>query len=171
AAVSVPLATAATAAELRPIVKETALRAVVCSVEQLALVAEAIAGVPTVAGVIVMDLQEGDRAAAAAFTAAEQRIRKDRGGASIVWTLAEVERLGRDRGPVPPVEDVAPDALRTLIYTSGSTGAPKGAMFPERLWADLWRAAWPGELVDNSLVAVDYMPLNHMAGRGILIRT
>jgi fatty acid CoA ligase FadD9 len=168
AAVSVPLPTAATAVELRPIAREARLACIVCSLEQLGLVTETLAGAPSVASVVVMDLREGDRAGAEAFALGKERLEK---GCVKVWTLAEVERLGREKGAVPPVENVAGDALRTIVYTSGSTGSPKGAMFPEQLWTEVLRAPWPGELPGIPYLGVDYMPLNHMAGRGTLMRS
>ena len=79
--------------------------------------------------------------------------------------MSEVERLGRDGGRVPPVDPVADDALRTLIYTSGSTGTPKGAMFPERILTLEWQRGLDIGLADVPRVTVDYMPLNHIAGR------
>ncbi len=168
-AVSVPLQTSSADAELLRIVAEAELACLVCSLEQLDRAAAVLPGAPSVKSLVVMDLREEDRAQVDAFVLARQRIEEEVGTGVTVLTMAEVERAGRARGEVAPAEP-APDTLRTIVYTSGSTGTPKGAMFPESIWAQIGREPWP-ELLDVPRVMVNYMPLNHLAGRGVVIRS
>ncbi|MCC3337316.1 thioester reductase domain-containing protein [Mycolicibacterium smegmatis] len=56
---------------------------------------------------------------------------------------------------------------------SGSTGAPKGAMYPERLVANFWRRSrwnWGGMTAQPS-ITLNFMPMSHVMGRGILYGT
>ena len=65
------------------------------------------------------------------------------------------------------------DPLALLIYTSGSTGAPKGAMYPERLVAKCG-AGRAGDWVDDRRrpsITLNFMPMSHVMGRGILYGT
>ena len=60
----------------------------------------------------------------------------------IVETLADVLDTRQGAAACPPlVSDSTDDPLTLLIYTSGSTGAPKGAMYPSALVANIWRRA------------------------------
>jgi fatty acid CoA ligase FadD9 len=169
-AVSVPLQTTTTAAELGRIIAEAELSSIVCSLEQLDLVTAAISGAPSVLRLVVMDLHEEDRTQMEAYALAEQRFEEERGSLR-VFTVADVERAGRERGAVPFFEAGTNDPLRTIVYTSGSTGSPKGAMFPESIWGRYFRSPWYGDVPLVPSVSVNYMPLNHMAGRGGVIRS
>src|SRR5262249_25513006 len=140
------------------IVQETQPTTVVCSPDALGAVAAAIASVPSVRGVVVMDIRAGDHAQEAALARAREV-------GLALDTMVEVERLGRRGGPLPPFEEVSGDALQTLVYTSGSTGSPKGAMFPARVWAQQWQTLPQGPLALIPHVSVQYVPLNHVAGR------
>src|SRR4029077_13730977 len=64
--------------------------------------------------------------------------------------------------------------LALLIYTSGSTGAPKGAMYPTKMVMNAWRrssmAMWGNEGATPS-ITLNFMPMSHMMGRGILYAT
>ena len=73
-------------------------------------------------------------------------------------------------GPLAQPDDENPLAL--LIYTSGSTGAPKGAMYPRRNVGKMWRRSsrnWFGETVAS--ITLNFMPMSHVMGRGILFGT
>ncbi|MFI8887041.1 AMP-binding protein [Streptomyces sp. NPDC053813] len=86
-------------------------------------------------------------------------------------TLASVIDRGRTLPSLPQVPDgSAPDALSALIYTSGSTGLLKGAMYTERLVRQFWVDLVPGQGVRPS-IALNYLPLSHMMGRGMLFGT
>jgi fatty acid CoA ligase FadD9 len=168
AAVSVPLSMIAPAPEIARVATEARVSCLVSSAAQLEVIAAVLDAAPGVRAVVVMDVREQDRAQAEAIALGKERILRHHPEVR-VYLMAEVERFGRDEGPVAPVDPVAGDALRTLVYTSGSTGVPKGAMFPERVWAIQWRRAWETSFDDVPYVTVGYMPLNHMAGRGVVL--
>jgi fatty acid CoA ligase FadD9 len=170
AAVSVPLPTVASPDEMRSIVDGAGLACVVCGVEQLDAVTSDLASMPSVRAIVVMGLHTERHAHADAFARAIGRVRAATPGV-VLRTMADVERAGRKRGTTAPVRMVAGDALRSVVYTSGSTGAPKGAMYPERVWTLYWQSPWDPPLPEFPHVSVDYMPLNHMAGRLGIVRS
>jgi fatty acid CoA ligase FadD9 len=170
AAVSVPLSTIAPADELGRMLAGAGVSCVVTSVEQVEVVSTALAAAPGVRVLVVMDVHGRDSARAAAVTEIRERVQQ-RHPALTVVSLVEAERLGREGGTIAPVDPVADDVLRTIVHTSGSTGTPKGAMFPERIWSRYWQRAWDVGLAEVPIVTVNYMPLNHMAGRAALLRS
>jgi fatty acid CoA ligase FadD9 len=88
--------------------------------------------------------------------------------------LTEILDRGRRLPAVAPFISEDDNPLALLIYTSGSTGAPKGAMYPESLVANSWRrsamAMWGNEGATPS-ITLNFMPMSHMMGRGILYAT
>lgn len=59
-----------------------------------------------------------------------------------------------------------------MIYTSGSTGAPKGAMYPQRNVGKMFRRSaknWFGPTAAS--ITLNFMPMSHVMGRGILYGT
>jgi fatty acid CoA ligase FadD9 len=168
--VSVPLPINASPAELAQIVESAEAGCLVVGLEQLDLVVPVLPKLPEVQSVVVMGYVEGDRAQAEGFLEHARAIREELGERVAVWSMSDVEALGRQRGVAPPVDPATarpgePDPLVTLMYTSGSTGTPKGAMFPESLWVRQWRRPIFGLLPLLPYVGVNYLPLNHMAGR------
>ncbi len=161
AAVSVPIQTSTSAADLEQILRETAPSCVVCGVEQLDAIERGLLACPSVRAVIVMDVRKGEEKAESAIASWKGSVRLVR--------FEEVEEAGRAAGILPPAPPPAPDALATLTYTSGSTGTPKGAMLPERLLCELWQHGFGTRmlrtLTELPMVGVSYMPLNHAAGR------
>ncbi|MGB3896775.1 MAG: carboxylic acid reductase, partial [Mycolicibacter sinensis] len=97
------------------------------------------------------------------------------GAEVVVESLAEMLSRGRALPPAGlPARDAGEDSdpLALLVYTSGSTGAPKGAMYPqsnvERMWV---RSAknWFGPSAAS--ITLNFMPMSHIMGRGILYGT
>jgi fatty acid CoA ligase FadD9 len=97
-----------------------------------------------------------------------------------VETLASILTKAIDRGtalpsgPARPVTlpDDSGDPLALLVYTSGSTGAPKGAMYPQSNISKMWcRSArnWFGPSAAS--ITLNFMPMSHIMGRGILYGT
>ena len=181
-AVSVPLPISASAAELSQIISDAGVTCVVSSLERLSAVAEVLSRAPAVHSIIVMGLIAEDRAQAEALELRADAVREEHGERVTVVAMADLERLGRERGSIPycdprardattPSGPEAPDPLVTIMYTSGSTGTPKGAMFPESLWVRWWRRASLRPDVGLPQVVLNYLPLNHLAGRGEVMQS
>jgi fatty acid CoA ligase FadD9 len=178
-AVSVPLQTSAAIAQLLPIITETEPSVVAASVDYVSdavdlILAGSDAG-HTPGRLIIFDYRtEVDDHRAALQTAHE---RLDETGIYIE-TLNEVREHGAALPAAPRVAQDAEDAQNTadplalLIYTSGSTGAPKGAMYPQSNVAKMWNRStknWFGPSAAS--ITVNFMPMSHVMGRGILYGT
>ena len=176
-AVSVPLQTSASITQLQPIVTETEPSVIAASVNQLTDAVELIRGGsetgPAPAKLVVFDYRpevddHRDAVAAARTQLADAGV--------TVQTLDDVLARG-EALPVTPVvtPDVAPDddnPLALLIYTSGSTGAPKGAMYPQSNVGKMFRRSsrnWFGPTAAS--ITLNFMPMSHVMGRGILYGT
>jgi fatty acid CoA ligase FadD9 len=175
-AVCVPLQTSAAITQLQPIVTETEPGVIAASVNQLPDAVELILSGsqtgPVPAKLVVFDYHpEVDDQREAVETARAQLA----DAAVVVETLAEV----LDRGSALPAGSVSEpvaaaedDPLALLIYTSGSTGAPKGAMYPQSNVGKMWRRSsrnWFGESAAS--ITLNFMPMSHVMGRGILYGT
>lgn len=175
AAVSVPLQVSSAPADLKQIINDAELSCIVTSMDQLGLMASLLSSCRSVRSFVVMDLNEQDRLQVEAFAEQARRLQEEHGKDFAVRSLQEVERIGQKGGAVAPVVPAQgrgePDPLMTLMYTSGSTGTPKGAMFPESRWAEQWRTRTTLRTSQLPYVTVNYMPLNHMAGRVGVIDT
>ncbi|BBY10927.1 carboxylic acid reductase [Mycobacterium marseillense] len=168
-AVSVPLQTSAAISSLQPIVAETEPSLIASSVNQLPDAVELILAGDHVPGkLVVFDYQPEVDDQREAVESAAGRL-ADAG--VVVEALADVLRRGKD---LPAVELPASDedSLALLIYTSGSTGAPKGAMYPQSNVGKMWRRGsknWFGESAAS--ITLNFMPMSHVMGRGILYGT
>lgn len=167
-AVSVPLQTSAAISSLQPIVAETEPSLIASSVNQLPDAVELILAADHVPGkLVVFDYQPQVDDQREAVEAAAARL-ADSGVA--VEALADVLRRGRTCRPRAAGE--RRDSLALLIYTSGSTGAPKGAMYPQSNVGKMWRRGsknWFGESAAS--ITLNFMPMSHVMGRGILYGT
>ncbi|OBB78926.1 oxidoreductase [Mycobacterium colombiense] len=168
-AVSVPLQTSAAISSLQPIVAETEPSLIASSVNQLPDAVELILAGEHVPGkLVVFDYQpEVDDQR----EAVESAVARLAGTGVVVETLADVLRRGKDLPPVPE-QQTDEDSLALLIYTSGSTGAPKGAMYPQSNVGKMWRRGsknWFGETAAS--ITLNFMPMSHVMGRGILYGT
>ncbi|KAA1246773.1 carboxylic acid reductase [Mycobacterium simiae] len=172
-AVSVPLQTSTAVAQLQPIVAETVPRLIAASVNQLPDAVELILSGQLPDKLVVFDYHpEVDDHREAVGTAR----------AKLADTTVLLEALGDvlDRGKTLPADSVfepvalpdEKDPLALLIYTSGSTGAPKGAKYPQRNVGKMWRRAsrsWFGPTAAS--ITLNFMPMSHIMGRGILYGT
>ncbi|OBG77151.1 oxidoreductase [Mycobacterium sp. E1214] len=169
-AVSVPLQTSASITGLQPIVAETEPILVGASVAQLNDAVELILGGDhRPAKLVVFDYHpevDDEREAVE-----DTRARLSDAGVA-VETLAEVLERGRQLPAAEPPATTEDDPLALLIYTSGSTGAPKGAMYPQSNVGKMWRRGsknWFGESAAS--ITLNFMPMSHVMGRGILYGT
>ncbi|OBJ59962.1 carboxylic acid reductase [Mycobacterium sp. 1423905.2] len=170
-AVSVPLQTSAAITQLQPIVAETQPSLIASSVAQLRDAVELIlAGDHKPAKLVVFDYHPQVDDEREAVDDARAQL-SDAGVA--VETLSDVIERGKGlpAAPAAATED-SDDALALLIYTSGSTGAPKGAMYPQSNVGKMWRRSsrnWFGESAAS--ITLNFMPMSHVMGRGILYGT
>ncbi|OBB93993.1 carboxylic acid reductase [Mycobacterium sp. 852002-40037_SCH5390672] len=173
-AVFVPLQTSSTAAQLAPIVAETAPRILAVSVESLGTAVDLVVDAPWVERLVVFDYSTEDDEQRGHYDQAHERLRDAGHRAKVVSLSTELES-GRGLPPTPafvPADGENP--LATLIYTSGSTGAPKGAMYTTDMMTRIWqRPHSPSVDIGRPVPAIhlQYMPLSHVYGLEWLIAT
>lgn len=169
-AVSVPLQTSLTPADLAQIIRDAGISCLVASRDQLELVASVVPECPSVRSVGVIDWHVEASSDVDLFERVKDQLATH---GRRLWNLAELEALGhqvRVRPMHTPAEGL--DPLVTLIYTSGSTGLPKGAVYPDSLWRQTWlRTTRFGRLPVMPQLTVSYLPINHFMGRGSVIAT
>jgi fatty acid CoA ligase FadD9 len=170
-AISVPLQTSAPVTQLRPIAAETEPVAIASSVDFLDDAVELALTGHLPERLVVFDYHGEVDDHRDALEAATTRLAET---PVVVETLAEVLARGNTL-PVTPAFDSGEDAtLALLIYTSGSTGTPKGAMYPTKMVTNSWRrssmAMWGNEDAAPS-ITLNFMPMSHMMGRGIMYAT
>ncbi|MEU6961389.1 carboxylic acid reductase [Streptomyces chrestomyceticus] len=169
-AVSVPLQAGASAEHLAPIVAQTGPRLLAVDMAHLDVALQLAADAPSLGRIVVLGHRPETTTHQEWLDSARDRLAAQGRGVT-VDTLASVIERGRNMPPLPRCpEGTTPDALSSLIYTSGSTGTPKGALYTERLVRQFWVDFVPGQEVRPSIV-LNYMPLSHMMGRGVLFGT
>ena len=170
-AVSVPLQTSAAVTQLRPIAAETEPVAIASSVDFLDDAVELALTGHLPEQLVVFDYHGEVDDHRDALEAATTRLA---GTPVVVETLADVLARGNALPAVPAFDSGDDNSLALLIYTSGSTGTPKGAMYPTRMVMNSWRrssmAMWGNEGATPS-ITLNFMPMSHMMGRGILYAT
>jgi fatty acid CoA ligase FadD9 len=165
-AVSVPLQTTLYHDDLVKILAETRPVSVVASLENIEAAAAAVNAVADVNCIVVMDYDPRVESHKARFEAAVARLAS--GGSRVeLIALGDIVMEHRGAGGAPYVAQRGEDPLVTLFYTSGSTGSPKGAMFPDSLWAR-W---WSGATLPIPMINLCYQPLNHGMGRFTVINS
>ncbi|MGV0805074.1 carboxylic acid reductase [Mycolicibacterium setense] len=171
-AVSVPLQTSAPVSTLRPIVAETEPTVIAASIDFLDDAVELVKSGPAPRRLVVFDYQPRVDAQREAFNAAKAALS---GTDVVVEPLADVLDRGRSLADAPLYTPGQTDPLTMLIYTSGSTGTPKGAMYPESKVASMWqlasKATWDENQAVLPAITLNFMPMSHVMGRGILIGT
>src|SRR5258705_6926109 len=170
-AISVPLQTSAPVAQLRPIAAETEPVAILSSVDFLDDAVELILTGHLPERLVVFDYHPEMDNHREALDAATTRLAETPG---VVGTLPEVRARGNASPALPAFDWGDDNALALLIYTSGSTGTPKGAMYPAQSVKNSWRrssmAMWGNEGAIPS-ITLNFMPMSHMLGRGIMYGT
>ena len=169
-AVSVPLQTSAPVTQLRPIAAETEPVAIASSVDFLDDAVELALTGHLPERLVVFDYHGEVDGHRDALEAATTRLA---GTPVVVETLADVLARGNALPAVPAFDSGDDNSLALLIYTSGSTGTPKGAMYPARMVMNAWRrssmAMWGNEGAPS--ITLNFMPMSHMMGRGIMYAT
>ena len=169
-AISVPLQTSAPVAQLRPIAAETEPVLIASSVDFLDEAVELMMAGHRAGRLVVFDYHGEVDDHREVLAAASARLA---GTSVVVETLVDV--LARGAGlAVSPWVECEDDTLALLIYTSGSTGTPKGAMYTAKTVANSWRQAsmmvW-GNGGATPSITLNFMPMSHMMGRGVLYMT
>jgi fatty acid CoA ligase FadD9 len=184
-AVSVPLQTSAPQAQLQPIIAETEPAVIASSIDfvddavELILAGEQersdsgdVSADPAPARLIVFDFAHEVDDQREALEAAKVRLQHS---GVVVETLTDVLARGRELTAPQSVVADGDDPLSLLVYTSGSTGAPKGAMYPEAKVANMWRSAANSHWDENQgvlpTIALAFLPMSHVMGRGVLYGT
>ena len=169
-AVSVPLQTSAPVTQLRPIAAETEPVAIASSVDFLDDAVELALTGHLPERLVVFDYHGEVDDHRDALGAATTRLA---GTPVVVETLADVLARGNAVPAAPAFDSGDDNSLALLIYTSGSTGTPKGAMYPARMVMNAWRrssmAMWGNEGAPS--ITLNFMPMSHMMGRGIMYAT
>ena len=171
-AVSVPMQTSAPVATLRPIVAETEPTVIAASIDFLDDAVELVRSGPAPRRLVVFDYRPQVDAQRETFQAAKAALADTD---VVVEPLADVLDRGRSLADAPLYTPGQADPLTMLIYTSGSTGTPKGAMYPESKVANMWqlasKATWDENQAVLPAITLNFMPMSHVMGRGILIGT
>ncbi|ORW10496.1 carboxylic acid reductase [Mycolicibacter longobardus] len=170
-AVSVPLQTSAAVGTLTPIVAETEPRVIAAGIDALPDAVELVLTGPAPTRLVVFDYHEQVDDHRDALAEARARLA---GAEVVVESLADLLTRGRAISfpDLPADTGENADPLALLVYTSGSTGAPKGAMYPERNVARMWVRStknWFGPTAVS--ITLNFMPMSHIMGRGILYGT
>ena len=167
-AVSVPLQSSASPAQLTPILAEVEPRVLATSIELLDRAVELALASTSKPRLIVFDHHPEVDDERDLFEAARARL--EAAGLPGIDSLAAVLERGRALPSTPIAAGSADEeSMRLLIYTSGSTGAPKGAVYTDGMLRRLWEG-WSPE-TDEPPVTINYMPLSHVAGRAALLET
>ncbi|MFJ1767900.1 carboxylic acid reductase [Amycolatopsis sp. NPDC088138] len=164
AAVSLPLQTTASTAQLQPIVEETGAAVLAASTADLDAAVDLALACAGLRKIMVFDHHPGltgdrERVEAARARLSDRRV--------VLELFADVVTRGGEL-PVPrPDDNPDGDRLTLVVYTSGSTGTPKGAMFTERMVAEQWRGFFHDHK-ELPLFGICYLPLSHGGGRGAM---
>jgi fatty acid CoA ligase FadD9 len=168
-AVSVPLQTSAAIAQLRPIVVETEPAVIAASIDFLSDAVELIQTGHAPARLVAFDYHPEVDDHQEALDAARTQLK---GSPVIVETVSDVLQRGKALPPPPAVLTDDDNPLALLIYTSGSTGAPKGAMYLQNNVAKMWLRSSRNLFGPSAAsITLNFMPMSHVMGRGILYGT
>jgi len=170
-AVAVPLQNGAPIAQLGPIVAEAEPIVIAASVDYLSDAVSLVLSWHCPVRLVVFDVRaELDDHRGALESAASRLAQAIK--PVIVETLADLSSRGSVGVPPAVLPPAGDDPLALLIYTSGSTGDPKGAMYGERVVTNSWkRSAIRADGETRPSITLNFMPMSHTAGRGILCGT
>ena len=160
-AVTVPLQSSTSGADLDEIFRNVAPAALAATVNDLVVAAEHAVVNGDIRSLIAFDYDERDDNDRAQWQAA-QKVLSDAGVATQLITLEALEAYGRafDFDFLPQSAE-GDKALAAIIHSSGSTGKPKGAMLSEGAMKFNFR----GRGVVYPCVRINFAPLNHLLGR------
>src|SRR5271170_722942 len=160
--VSVPLQHNAPVSVLKPIIDEVEPRVLAAGAAYLDLAVESALQSASLRHLVVFDYQPQVDEHRENLERARQRLH-DAHMPVVVSTLDEVIQRGRELPPEPLYTGDTDQRVAMILYTSGSTGTPKGAMITERTLARLFTSSL--NETELPVFNVNFMPLNHIAGR------
>ena len=164
-AVSVPLQSASSGADLSDIFERIEPKCLAASYEDLPTAIDLAAHHPSLRSLVVFDVdmkvvEEREALAAARQTLADKDVN--------ILTLCELIALGKEHiFTFLPDHPEGHDRLALIIHSSGSTGVPKGAM----ITAGTVKQYWMGYPEKFPTISVIFSPLNHVLGRATLLQT
>ena len=160
-AVTVPLQSSTSGADLDEIFENVEPVALAATTEDLLFAAEHAIRIASLRSLVVFDYDERDDDDREQFSAA-QAILEDAGVEIQLIALDKLIDYGSAREWVPPPQHAeGEERMAALIHSSGSTGKPKGAVIREKAV----RLAWRGRPIQIPYLTVVFAPLNHMQGR------
>lgn len=164
-AVSVPLQSASSGADLSEIFNRIQPTCIAASYDDLATAAALASEHDCVRSLVVFDVDLDVDEEREAFNAARSQLAaKD----IRVVTYAELTEAGQDYDfEFLPAHPEGEDRLALIIHSSGSTGVPKGAMISAATVKQYWIGSpekFPG-------INVIFSPLNHVMGRATLLQS
>jgi len=152
-AITVPLYPNATAEQVRFILGHAEVSLCLCSTgEQLAKVAEAIAGLPLLKRVVCFDLPAAPPPFARPLAWLEETLHHQH--------LPDLERCTAASGRTA-------DDAASIIYTSGTTGEPKGVVLTHRNFLANVEAGLAAIPVFDTDVCLSFLPLSHVLERTV----
>jgi fatty acid CoA ligase FadD9 len=160
--VSVPLQHSAPVSVLKPIIDEIEPRVLATGATYLDLAVESALQSASLRHLVVFDYQPQIDDHRENLERARRRLH-DAGMPVVVSTLDEAIERGAALPPEPLDTGETDQRLAMILYTSGSTGTPKGAMITERTLARLFTTSLSE--TELPVLNVNFMPLNHIAGR------
>jgi fatty acid CoA ligase FadD9 len=162
--VSVPLQHGTSVSQLQPVIDDVEPRVLAVSAAYLDRVVESALASASLRHVLVFDYQAEVDDQREAFQRAQDRLQAA-GVPVVLETIHEVIARGRVLPPKPAYAGGTEERLAMIMYTSGSTGAPKGAMYTEAMVSRLWTASLAPAGINTPVIGVNFLPLNHIAGR------
>jgi fatty acid CoA ligase FadD9 len=159
-AVTIPLQTNASTAQLRDIVMEVEPQCIATSLESLDVAVQVALSAQRATRLVVFDYDTEDYEQSQRYENARQRL----ASAGSLVRIDSLDALCKHGSELPPApiwsSDAAADSLSTIYYTSGTTGSAKGAMYPQKMVKGPW--IW---VKDLPCITLNYMPMNHAFGR------
>ena len=160
-AVTVPLQSSTSGADLNEIFDNVEPVALAATTEDLLFAAEHATRIASLRSLVAFDYDERDDDDREQFRAA-QAILENAGVAVQLITLDQLIDYGSALEWEPPAHHPeGEERMAALIHSSGSTGKPKGAVIREKAL----RLAWRGRPTQIPCLSVVFAPLNHTLGR------
>jgi fatty acid CoA ligase FadD9 len=160
--VSAPIAHSMPISQMRPLLTELKPEVLAVSAQYLDGAVQAALELSSLRRLLVFDYEPQVDDHREKVAAARAQLRHA-GMDLVVETLHDTVERGATIPELGPCTEGSDDRLALILYTSGSTGAPKGVKYTERMLKDLWTAKWAA--TDAPVINVNFMPLNHIAGR------